>query len=173
MASLDLSSPQKLAKVLLPKVPLIFKTAALHSLSLSNTSSKWDLKTELFVNIIRSFLENPKPEPLSKSQKVSIRDPGVKGNLWVSRYTIPIPAEQDLRQALFKAIDETKEGNEVYTQPDYAPIYVEWTGYRKDAKPDAPELNISETEKYENLMKEVISEVVFLYFHGGAYYMME
>jgi hypothetical protein len=173
MAALDLSNPQKVAKLLLPKVPFLFKTAALHSLSISKTSSKWDLRTELIVNLIRSFLENPNPEPLSKTQKGSLRDPGVKGRIWVSRYTIPRPAEDDVRQALFKAIDDAKDGNEIYTKPDIAPVEVEWTGYRNDAKPESPELDVTEPEKYHNLTKEVTSEVVFLYFHGGAYYLME
>ena len=168
------ASPGAMLKAILPKVPLILKTAALHSLSLSETSSKWDLSTEIIINVLRAFVSGRNPATISQAQRRSIKDPGVKGNVWVSRYTIPKPEEDgDIRQLVFKAIDQLSEGGEVYSRPDLQPVYTEWTGYRADAKPGAPEPAISEDEKYQELLKEVTSDTVILYFHGGAYYMMD
>jgi acetyl esterase/lipase len=111
--------------------------------------------------------------PISVTQKNSLRDPGVKGKIWVSRYTIPKPEEDDIRQCLFRAFDELKEGDESVRPPDILPVEVEWTGYRADAQDLDPEPDIPEAEKYENLMKEVTSDVTILYLHGGGFYVMD
>jgi acetyl esterase/lipase len=169
---MDFSSPSAIAKLMLPKMPFIFKTAAFHTLSLSDTSRKWDLKTELTVKLVRSILAGPS-EPVSKAQKVSIRDPGVKSHMWVSKVTMPVPTEDDIRLSLFKSIDELKNGNEEYKQPFLVPIEAEWQGYRADAAKKSPEPSIPEPEKYKNLMKEAKSKVTILYLHGGAYYLMD
>jgi len=166
------TSPSALVKLLVPKTPFILKTALFHSLWMSPTSSKWDLRTELTVNIIRSMMSG-KPQGLQKMQTMTLKDSGVKGRMWISRYTSPNPADDDARQLLFRAIDDMKEGGETYTQPEYEPVYAEWTGYRADVTKDAPEPQISEAEKYESLMKEVTSDVTILYFHGGAHYLMD
>ncbi|KAJ9649646.1 hypothetical protein H2199_000424 [Coniosporium tulheliwenetii] len=165
-------SPSTIAKFLVPKIPFIFKTVLFHSLWLSSTSTKWDLRTELTIKIIREML-NGQPWSISKQQKGTLKDPGVKGRMWISRVTMPAPPEDDLRQALFKAIDDMKEGDETYTRPTLEPVEAEWTGYRANVAKDAPEPSISEEEKYQNLMKEVTSDVTILYFHGGAYYLMD
>ncbi len=109
-----------------------------------------------------------KPEPLSKIQHLSLKDPGVKGPLWISRVTMPAP-EDDVRQALFRAIDGLKEGAETYTVPELKSVEAEWTGYRANVSANAPEPSITEGEKYLNLMKEVSSSVTVLYLHGGAF----
>lgn len=86
---------------------------------------------------------------------------------------MPAPAEDDLRQLLFNTIDELKECGEEYTQPSPRPLEAEWTGYRAGASRDSPEPAISEQEKYANLMKEVSNDTTVLYFHGGAYYLLD
>jgi acetyl esterase/lipase len=169
---MDFSNPGALAKMLVPKMPFLFKTAAFHTLSLSDTSKKWDLKTEITVKLIRSILSG-KPEPVSKAQKVSLRDPGVQPHMQISKITIPLPGEDDIRQALFKCIDELKKGSETYTKPELVPIEAEWTSFRANAAAMTPEPSISEAEKYENLMKEVKNDITILYVHGGAYYLMD
>lgn len=154
---------------LLPKVPFLLKTALYHSLSLSPTASKWDLRTELTIKLIREYLCNSKPSSVSKQQAMSLKDPGIKGKMWISKVTLPKPEEDDLRRAVVDAVDALKEGNEKYTVPDLAPVEAEWTGWRKDVGKDAPRPDLSESEHYEHLMKEVSSDVTILYFHGGAY----
>lgn len=89
--------------------------------------------------------------------------------MWISKVVLQKPEENDVREALVKAIEGLKEGGETYTLPVLKPVEAEWTGYRSDVDANAPELDISEEEKYENLMKEVKSDVTILYFHGGAY----
>src|ERR1700755_1854863 len=103
----------------LPKLPLILWTVAGHALNLSRNSFKWDLRTELIVRVIRAYLDpSNKPRKLSDSQTASLKDPGVTGHKWISRYTIPKPKEDDIRQLLLTAIEDLKEGGEVYIEPE-------------------------------------------------------
>jgi hypothetical protein len=167
-------SPIPMLKAMLPKVPLIGKTAIAHTLGISEHSKHWDLRTELIINVLRSFIVDSPPEPIDKLQKLSMRDPGVKGKIWISRATMAVPQEDDVRQALFKAIWETGEpgqGRGVYQEPALAPVTAEWTGYRAGATKQSVELSISEEQKYKEMMREVSAPTTVLYFHGGAYYL--
>jgi acetyl esterase/lipase len=158
----------------LPKIPLVMRIAAAHTLNLSENAQKWELRQELVIRVLRSFLEpDGTPKNLSSSQAGSIKDPGVSGKKWISRYTIPKPEEDDVREHVFKAIDDLGDGSEIYTKPALLPVEIEWTGYRAEAGDYDPEPEISEEEKYQNLMSETTSDVTILYFHGGAYYLMD
>lgn len=160
-------------RLLGPRVPLMLKTAAFQTLGLSDESSKWDLKTALVVNTLRSIMSES-TSSISKQQNFSLRDPGVKGNMWISTVTLPAP-EDDIRQLLFRTIEEMSETkDETYTKPTLEPVEAEWTGYRKDATSETPvPQGLSEADKYNKMMEEVESDVTILYFHGGAYYLMD
>lgn len=173
--TMDFSDPVPLLKAFAPKIPLVGKTILSHTLGLSATSSQWDLRTELTVKVIKSFVTN-KPSPISKTQHVSLKAPAIKGKIWIAKTTAPVPAEDSLRETLFKAIEDLKDDDSPpldYVRPDYAPVEAEWTGYRGGATKASPELRISEAEKYTELMKEATSPTTILYFHGGAYYLMD
>ncbi|KAL8998711.1 MAG: hypothetical protein Q9169_002266 [Polycauliona sp. 2 TL-2023] len=167
------TSPSALLRAFLPKVPFVAKTALWHTLWLSPTGSKWDLRTEITINIIRSFLDSPKPTPLSKTQRWSLKDPGIKGPMWISKVTLPQPGEDDIRSVLIEAIDHMNGANGVYTCPAILSVEAEWTGYRANVRHDRPRLDLSEAEHYQRLMSEVTSPVTILYFHGGAHFMMD
>jgi len=173
---MDTTNPVKVMKAFLPKVPIIGKTALYHTLGLCETSKQRDLRTELIVTLIRSFIVTPSPDPISKIQHISIKDPGIKGKIWVSKVTMPKPKEDSIRQALFKAIEALKEPNAGpggYKEPELLPVEAEWTGYRAEATKTSPELRIPEEQKYIELMKEITSPITVLYFHGGAHYLLD
>jgi acetyl esterase/lipase len=173
---MDTSDPVKLVKAFLPRVPIIGKTALYHTLGLSETSKQRDLRTELTVSLIRSFIVTPSPDPISKTQHISLKDPGIKGRIWVSKVTMPKPEEDSIRQALFKAIEALKEPNAGpggYKEPELLPVEAEWTGYRAGATSTSPELRIQEELKYTELMKEATSPITVLYFHGGAHCLLD
>jgi len=167
------ASPAGIARLVIPKVPFLFKTAVWHSLWLSPTSSKWDLKTELIIRMLRSILDSPEPTPLSKQQKASLKDPGIKGKMWVSKATFPSPETDDVRKLLLSAVEDLKEDGNIYTPPELAPVEAEWTGYRANVDANRPRLDLSEAQHYERLMSEVSSDVTILYLHGGAHFMMD
>jgi len=167
------TSPAAIARLVIPKVPFLFKTAVWHSLWLSPTSTKWDLKTELIVKMIRSLLDSPHPTPISKQQKASLKDPGIKGKMWISKVAFQAPEQDDVINTLLGAVEDLKEGGETYTPPKLAPVEAEWTGYRANVDANRPRLDLSEAQHYEKLMSEFSSDVTILYFHGGAHFMMD
>lgn len=169
---MDLSTGAAI-KLLRPKIPMILKTVAWHSLGFSETSTKWDLKTELLIHVVRSIINSPHQRPISVQQKASIRDPGVKGPMWISRVKFGAPPEDDVRQALFKTIDEMRTGDEIYAKPEFQTVEAEWTGYRPNVDKESPEPLIPEEERYKKLMQDVHSEVTILYFHGGGFYLLD
>lgn len=172
------ATPSAMLKLLAPKVPFMLKTALWHTIGQSATSSKWDLRTEITINILRDMLgPNSQPTPISKIQRLTTKDPGVKENVWVSKVKLSVPGEDDVRQLVFKAIEEMGTGQEQWTKPESRPLEAEWNGYRADApKPktkDAQPVERDEKQDYASLMKEVTSKVTLLYFHGGAMYLMD
>ncbi|CAM6095876.1 unnamed protein product [Calypogeia fissa] len=170
---MGVSEQIRILKAIVPRVPLVGKTALYRLLGLSDMAKEWDLKTEITVNVVRSFIV---PRPISTAQRSTLRDPGIKGNMWISKVALPAPEEDSIRQCLFHAIEALKEPGEApggYIKPELKPVEAEWTGYREAATKKSPELKISEAEKYEEMMKEVTSPTTILYFHGGAYYLLD
>ena len=154
----------------------MLKTALWHTIGQSATSSKWDLRTEITINILRDMIgPNSTPSSLGKTQRLTTKDPGIKGNVWVSKVKHEVPEEDDVRQLLFKAIKDMGTGQEQWTEPESRPLEAEWNGYRASAPdPKAPQPTTrDEKQEYANLMKEVTSKVTLLYFHGGAMYLLD
>ncbi|KAL4916275.1 Alpha/Beta hydrolase protein [Aspergillus aurantiobrunneus] len=166
-----LSNPLALLKALLLRVPLILRTVLLHGIGQSPGTGKQNLRTELTVAILRSFITGRRV-PVGKQQKAAMHDPGIKGPLWVSKVRIPQP-ESDVQDAVIKAIEELKVGGETYDNPGVGPVEAEWTGYRRGVDKNASEPEMLEEQKYKQLKKENDADMVVLYFHGGAYYLMD
>ena len=172
---MESSSPYALAKALLPHSPALVKSALSHTFSLSPTASKWDFKQAMTVAIVRAFILNPTPSPLSKVQRFSLRDPGIKGRMWISKVTLPKPEERDALDVIEKAIEEAKDtgSKPTYTVPEITDVEAEWAGYRAGVGDNEPRPEQSEEEHYKSMMKEVKNDATVLYFHGGAYYLMD
>lgn len=177
-----MDSTSGLLKFLFPQIPSLANAALWHTVGSTPTSSKWDLRTELTVHVLRRMMNGTgsKPRSVGKVQATTLKDPGVKGKTWVATERIPAPQpeEESLRQAVFKAIEDMKPkdaGPLNYTKPELVDIEVEWTGFRPDAGKDERLPDISEEEKYKKLMAEPCrtSETTILYFHGGAYYLCD
>lgn len=159
-------------RLLLPRLPLILKTALFNALSISENSTKQNLTTEVAVVVLRSIMNMRRP--VRFLQKVTTRDPGIKGPIWVSKVSLAPPLGGDgPREAVRAAIAELGTGNETYTMPDVATVEAEWNGYRDGASSTEPRPDLPEAEQYRKLMKEVTSDVTILYFHGGAYFLMD
>lgn len=156
-----------LLKALLARIPLILKTLVYHGLQATPASKKQDLRTEMTVAIIRSFLDMS--VSVGAQQRRSLTDPGIKGPMWVSKVTLPAP-EDAVADAVFHAVKSLSEGDEYQTLqlPPVKPVEVEWTGYRSGVDKNAPLPDISEQEKYEALKAETKSDLVIFYIHGGA-----
>ncbi|KAJ0286513.1 hypothetical protein Brms1b_002879 [Colletotrichum noveboracense] len=166
----------KLLLSLLPKVPLITRVALLHVLHLSKPARYLDLRSELIVAVLRSYLMASKPRSITSSQKLANRDNGVKGRIWVSTYASPASSETDVRDAVVGTIQSLRTPGtpEINLRlPDLVPVEAEWTGYRAGATSESKPPAIGEKEKFDELMREVTNPLTVLYLHGGAYYLCD
>lgn len=162
----SLKQPVAMLKALLVRIPMILKTIFFHGIGMSPVTGKQDLRTELTTAIIRSFITYSLP--LAKMQKNSMRDPGIKGPMWVSKVTLP-PPEIAVRDAVLRAIEDLSAGGETYDVPGIAAVEAEWTGHRSGVEKHTLQPDLSEKEKYRELRKEAPSDMTILYLHGGAY----
>ncbi|KAG9248742.1 acetyl-hydrolase [Calycina marina] len=173
---MESSSPIPIMKAILPKVPLMGKTAISHTLGLSENAKVWDLRTALTINVLRSLIVDWAITPISKAQRTSLEAPEIKGRIWISKVTIPAPPTDRIRVSLFSAIESLKEPSDSpggFLEPELLPVEAEWTGYRAGATKTSPQLRCSEEQKYKEMMKEVTSKTTVLYLHGGGYYLMD
>ena len=163
------------AKLILPRVPLLFKTGLSQSLGTTEESSKWDVKTAITINLLRSIM-GESSSTLTRQQKFSLKDPGVKGQMWAVPTALSVDtSEDDLRQLLFTSIDELKEtGQETYDTCALQSVEAEWTAHRPGVSNDAPPpSNLSNSQLFSKLNADVKLDGTILYFHGGAHYLCD
>jgi acetyl esterase/lipase len=144
----------------------------LYALGRTETSKIWSLRLELTVKMMRSFVHNPVPS-ISEMQNFSLAGFPITKKMWITPVALKPPKEDDIRQALFKAIEGLKRPGEAsmgYSEPDLVPVEAEWTGYCSQGH---SKKGMSAEQKYAGMMYEVTSAVTILYFHGGAYYLMD
>ena len=170
-------SPVGLARNVLPHIPLVIKTAILSLLGRSPHAAVQDLVTETLVVAARPILGTP--AGLLASQAQFSKDWVIWGRMWIAKYTVPRPGDQDLdrggvlgvRQALMRAICVLGDGTEVFDLPEVKDVETEWTGYRHGVSHVAWRPDLPEKEQYKNLMQEVEPDSpTILYFHGGAFW---
>lgn len=168
---MDGGSPLALAKLIIPQIPLIFALAILNRLGYSPCADKQDPRTEIVVAIIRKSLQTSKP--LGVVQAGGLKDNGIRGQKWIAKAICPAPSN-DAREAVLRGIKELGDGTETFDLPDTADVSGEWAGYRAgvDKKAARPDLG-SEKAHYDALMKETATPVTVLYFHGGAYFLLD
>ncbi|KAI0169050.1 alpha/beta hydrolase fold-domain-containing protein [Hypoxylon sp. FL1284] len=171
------AGPLEIFLTILPKVPLIIKVILLHILGRSESARYLDLRSDVTVAVLRSMLSPAKPQSIAEVQAMTLRDPGVKGRMWVSTAASQVPPENGARDALRAAIDGLRgpeqEGAPPLEIPDVVPVEAEWTGHRAAATRDSRPPAIPEDHKYREMMKECTSPATILYFHGGAYYLCD
>ncbi|KAL2015449.1 hypothetical protein VTK56DRAFT_5411 [Thermocarpiscus australiensis] len=163
---------------LLPQIPLLLRVAILHILRVSQQSKYLDLRTELIVAVLRSLINPPHPRSITSTQKLLAHYPAIRGRIWISTYTCPPPppGETGVRDAIAKAIDgmwDPRTPKAAYQMPEVAPVEAEWTGYRVNATSESRLPEVSQRELYAEMMADVKSPVTVLYFHGGAYWLLD
>ncbi|ROT34906.1 hypothetical protein SODALDRAFT_329108 [Sodiomyces alkalinus F11] len=156
-----------------PKLPLVVRVTLLHVLGRSEPAKYLDLRSELTVAVLRSFLQPTKPRSISSTQRLVVRDQGIKGRIWVANYAAPAPPDPDVLDVLVAAIEglhDTSSPPVEIPRPRITAVEAEWTGYRANATGDARLPPLSARELFDEMQKEVSSPVTVLYLHGGAYY---
>ncbi|KAI9805595.1 MAG: hypothetical protein M1825_000846 [Sarcosagium campestre] len=164
-------------KFILTKSPKYASAALGHTFNTSYTSPLWDLRTALAVVVLRSFMNINPPHQLTDTQQLMVKwlDNGIKDSMWVAKTTFPAADDSDdLVGQLFKAINALGSGGEKISTPASLPVEAEWNGYRgisgkrKSRTADTPDETL-----YGAMMEETERDLTILYFHGGAYYLMD
>ncbi|KAF4122123.1 Acetyl esterase/lipase [Geosmithia morbida] len=166
--------------IVLQKLPLMLRVTVMHLLGLSEQSRHLDLRSNLTVSVLRSFIEPPAGgRSLEATQRMTLKDPGVKGKMWVSTYTAPAPPETSVRDVVVKMICDmasagSTEQQPAFTVPDIRPVEAEWTGHRAGAaKDELPPAGMAPEKVYDEMMKECTQPTTVMYLHGGAYYLLD
>jgi acetyl esterase/lipase len=168
----------KMLVMLLPKLPLVVRETIMHILGISEPSKYLDLHSALVISVLRSMIEPSasRPQSISSVQKLTLKDPGVKGRLWVSTYASPPPPETSIRDELMQALGDLRgsrlEGAQI-TAPDLISVEAEWTGYRPAASPKESLPSVSNKELYGKMMEDCSQPTTILYLHGGAFYVCD
>lgn len=163
------------ARLVLPRVPDMLRNSFWHTLGYQ-PEKKWDLRTMLTITTIRGIMENS-TSSITEQQNFSLKRPAVKANQLIVPVTMALPKDGEkeggVRQALCRAIDEMKEtGKEEYDIPTVSAVEGEWQAWTADR--DVKKLaKLSDKERYALMMAEATGPAVVLYFHGGAYYLMD
>lgn len=160
-------------KTVVPLLPLIVRQSLLHILHLSDSSKYLDLRSAIVLACLRVILTPKTPRSISAIQAFTLRDPGVKGHIWVSKYASPAPPETSIRDALIATLELTGGSTCRVPVPELADVHAEWTGYRSGVGRGAPLPDVSERERYHGMMKDCKSPTTVLYLHGGAYYLCD
>ncbi|KAI9725328.1 MAG: hypothetical protein M1828_003343 [Chrysothrix sp. TS-e1954] len=172
----------RILRLLTPRIPLLLLTTLTHSLNLHENAQKWDLRMSLIVTLLKSIMAGPPTSSISAQQRFSSSDPGIKGNTWVAKVTLPETTDEDVLSKVLEAVEDLKKHfaeDGQYERPTLREVGAEWTGNRAGTPLNAPEPDVSEAEKYARLMHETSSLpgmedcTTVLYFHGGAHYMMD
>jgi hypothetical protein len=124
------------------------------------------------VKMMQAFVYSPTPS-VSAMQNFSLQGFPITKKMWISEVILPAPKEDSIREQLIKVIEGLKEpGSEPggYAIPELLPVEAEWTGNCGDG---ISKKAMTEKEKFEGMMKEAPSRITVLYFHGGAYYLMD
>ncbi|KAF2793393.1 alpha/beta-hydrolase, partial [Melanomma pulvis-pyrius CBS 109.77] len=109
--------------------------------------------------------------PVSMQQFVTAKDIPAKGPMWVSRTTFNKAEDgDDLKSIVMEALDDLAPGKERIEYFSVEDVNVQWTSFKPSGREKEPESSISEQEKYDGMMKDVTTDTVVLYAHGGFYY---
>ena len=155
----------------------VARAVFLHMLRVSEQSKFVDLRTAMTVAALRAFVTARPTKSVTAMQKQLNADPGIKGRIWVSTYSSPPSPGTGVRDAMVRAIEGLRQpgtpSKEDLVVPDAVAVEAEWTGYRAGAARKDPPPSIPESEKYAEMMKECKSPATVLYFHGGAYWLLD
>ena len=117
-------------------------------------SKVWDVTTQRNVDAIRAFLHRHPQTTISEIQSAGSRERPLKGSF----HLMPAPAEDDIRQLLFRTINDLREV--LYEPPTLVSVPVEWS------------ISTAVSNKsygLEQLRQDCKTDLTILYVHGGSF----
>ncbi|TWU75050.1 hypothetical protein ED733_006491 [Metarhizium rileyi] len=167
--------PSTLLRLGLSYTPLVARVAFSHLLNRADSSPYHDLRSAVIVASLRAFIapNEGSPRTFSQAQRRTVTKLPVKGRVWISNYTVPVPPEpESVTVALGKVLESLRNPDvpapEIHL-PDVVPVSGEWTGYRAGVGDNEAAPSISDPDMYVEMMKEVKRPTTILYIHGGGH----
>lgn len=173
---------RQLLTILLARAPLIAHVILKRLLGFSTPSYYLTLRSELTVAILQTYNRPRADQSITSIQRFLSHDSGVRGKIWVAKTTSPVVEAHDavaLLTTVQGAIDALVEPGTPplqaphFVMPNVVPVEAEWTGFRRDATLDSTLPDISEFGKFDALMRDTTRPITILYFHGGAYCLLD
>ncbi|QYT03488.1 Abhydrolase_3 domain-containing protein [Trichoderma simmonsii] len=152
-------------------VMALIKAAVLHCLRRSPTASLLDLKTAVFLALVRSSTSNLKPGRLIDCQQDSLRDLDVKERIYLVSTKLTLTFETNIIGIAFKAIRNLGDGQESIPDIKLPSVSMEWICHRPSSDGTASDTDTPE-RVYATMMREVKNKTTILYFHGGQFWRM-
>lgn len=186
-------SPRGLVKNWLPQLPALLQTAILHPIGKSQNAEHQEWLTEILVQAAKPILQTP--AALLASQEFFKFDPGVRGRMWVSKYTIPSPHpfdtppsdRQDTKHealgvdeavafAIKTLANDNPEASGLIPPFDSKGLETEWHSYRPHARRWTRLPKLSQQQLYQRAVEDLHAgedSPVLLHAHGGAFCLMD
>lgn len=150
-------------------VTVLIKAAILHCLRLSPTASLLDLKTAVFLALVRSSTSNLKPGRLIDCQQDSLRDVDLKERIYLVSTKLTLTFETNIIAIAFRAIRNLGNGEETISDISLPSVSLEWICHRTSS--DGTALDTDDAGRvYATMMREVKNKTTILYFHGGQFW---
>jgi hypothetical protein len=107
---------------------------------------------------------------VSEQQQMTTKKRRVKGPMWVAKFEIPPPEEDQARTLLLGVIDDLVDQRLLYTRPKSEVIRLEWIGDRKGAGENTPEpFFVDEKFKFGHILADNLGPGVIMFVYGGAF----
>lgn len=126
------------------------------------------LKVREIVTALRTRLNDGRYLlPVTKQQQETQKEAKNTEPIWLCPFEFPIPEEDNIRDTVLGVIKDLGDGHETFAPVEIVAVKVEWVGYRRATQLPSPAL--STEERYRMLEKDLSSEAVLLFVHGGAF----
>lgn len=135
-------------------------------------STVWDATTQRSIDDVRAFIHRHPQPTISQIQNASVKERPLSKSLSGDSYhliqdTLPAPAQDDVRQMLFRTIAQL--GNADYEETALTPVPVEWVGSRVSKFEDG-KASLSKRDELAKLSMDSPNGLTILHVHGGAFF---
>ncbi|TGZ77069.1 alpha/beta-hydrolase [Ascodesmis nigricans] len=163
-------------KTLLPAVPSMFYKSATHMLSLSPTAHYWDLKTTVILEVIRAFVRTPPPgeHTVERVQRTTLKPQKVDDETVKVDVEFGVGGEEEatgIEDAVVAIVREMQKEEVEVQRVGVKRLTGEWVG-RREKKGDGS-MELGSEERFKVIEKGAEDGRTVLYFHGGAFYLLD
>lgn len=130
-------------------------------------SKIWDTATQQNIDAVRAFIHRHPQPTITEIQSANTRERALKGPFNLVQAIFPAPAEDDVRQLLFRTINDLGEAQ--YEPPTLAPVPVEWIGKKAEPVGNISTAVSNKSCDLEQLSKDCNADLTILYVHGGGF----